>query len=188
MSKEEKLCMWVNYLIHSVLSWFQIWRHLRVLFLPNLYSKNFRVHKKLFFSSLLLLHSTLSLSAAFYCTLLYFAIIYCLLLFSTCSSLLYSCHYLLPSTVLYPFPSTILCHNLLPSTVLYSLLSTPLCHYILPSTLLFALLFTLLCLYLLRHNCFGASFLVCGGYVINKPTPSSFYLLVTISFFLAYLL
>ena len=47
--KEEKECMWVKYLIYAVLSIFQIHCNLRVC-PPNLYSQNFRVHKKIFFS------------------------------------------------------------------------------------------------------------------------------------------
>ena len=48
--KDEKECMWVKYLIYVVLSKFQICCSLRMfILLPNMYSQNFRVHKKLFF-------------------------------------------------------------------------------------------------------------------------------------------
>ena len=54
--KEEKEWVWVKYFIYSVLSQFQIFHYLRV-FPPNLYSKNFRVHKKMvFFKSVVAQH------------------------------------------------------------------------------------------------------------------------------------
>ena len=47
---EEKECTWVKYLIYTVLSHFQICPYLRVFSPPNIYSQNFRVHQKMFFS------------------------------------------------------------------------------------------------------------------------------------------
>ena len=48
--KEEHECMWVTYLIYAVFSGFKHCRILRVFFQPKLYSQNFRIHKKKFFS------------------------------------------------------------------------------------------------------------------------------------------
>ena len=48
--KEEKECTWVKYLIYAFLSRSQICRNFLVFPPPNLYSQNFRVHKKMFFS------------------------------------------------------------------------------------------------------------------------------------------